>query len=47
MNAILQVRGATRRFGGLTAVDNVSFDVPEWRRQDDALQSHRWQHAAK
>ncbi|MEL4073233.1 ABC transporter ATP-binding protein [Ochrobactrum sp. GPK 3] len=29
MNAILQVRGATRRFGGLTAVDNVSFDVPE------------------
>ncbi|OOL15827.1 hypothetical protein BRY73_17500 [Ochrobactrum sp. P6BS-III] len=26
---MLQVRGATRRFGGLTAVDNVSFDVPE------------------
>lgn len=29
MNAILKVRGATRRFGGLTAVDNVSFDVQE------------------
>jgi len=25
--SVLQVRGVTRRFGGLTAVDNVSFDV--------------------
>jgi branched-chain amino acid transport system ATP-binding protein len=29
MNAILQVRGATKRFGGLVAVDQVSFDVPD------------------
>ena len=27
--SILQVRGVTRRFGGLTAVDDVSFDVHE------------------
>jgi ABC-type branched-subunit amino acid transport system ATPase component len=26
---MLQVRSVTRRFGGLTAVDEVSFDVPE------------------
>ena len=31
MNAILQVRGATRRFGGLVAVEDVSFDVAEKR----------------
>lgn len=29
MNAILEVSGATKRFGGLTAVSNVSFDVEE------------------
>jgi branched-chain amino acid transport system ATP-binding protein len=29
MNALLQVRGATRRFGGLVAVDDVSFTVPK------------------
>jgi branched-chain amino acid transport system ATP-binding protein len=28
MSAILDIRNATRRFGGLTAVDNVSFTVP-------------------
>jgi branched-chain amino acid transport system ATP-binding protein len=28
-NNILQVSGLTKRFGGLMAVDNVSFDVPE------------------
>lgn len=28
MSAILEIRNATRRFGGLTAVDNVSFSVP-------------------
>lgn len=27
--SLLQVRGVTRRFGGLTAVDSVSFDVHE------------------
>lgn len=27
--SLLEVRGVTRRFGGLTAVDNVSFRVPE------------------
>ena len=29
MTAILEIRNATRRFGGLTAVDNVSFAVPD------------------
>lgn len=29
MEALLQVNGLTRRFGGLTAVNNVSFDVRE------------------
>ena len=28
MNAILEVKNATRRFGGLVAVDDVSFTVP-------------------
>jgi branched-chain amino acid transport system ATP-binding protein len=28
MSAILDIRNTTRRFGGLTAVDNVSFTVP-------------------
>ncbi|UFS56152.1 ABC transporter ATP-binding protein [Comamonadaceae bacterium M7527] len=27
MNALLEVKGVTKRFGGLTAVNNVSFDV--------------------
>jgi branched-chain amino acid transport system ATP-binding protein len=31
MTALLEVRGATKRFRGLTAVDNVSFDVAEGR----------------
>jgi branched-chain amino acid transport system ATP-binding protein len=29
MGAILQVSGLTKHFGGLVAVDNVTFDVPE------------------
>ena len=29
MNALLSVRGVTVRFGGLTAVDDVDFDVPQ------------------
>ena len=29
MTALLEVRGATKRFGGLTAVDEVSFEVAE------------------
>jgi len=29
MSALIEVRGVTRRFGGLAAVDNVSFDVHE------------------
>ena len=29
MTALLEVRGATKRFGGLTAVDDVSFEVAE------------------
>lgn len=29
MSSLLAVRGVTKRFGGLTAVDNVSFDVFE------------------
>lgn len=29
MSAILEVKGVTKRFGGLTAVNNVSFDVIE------------------
>ncbi|MFL5300917.1 MAG: ABC transporter ATP-binding protein [Anaeromyxobacteraceae bacterium] len=29
MSALLEVRGATKHFGGLTAVNEVSFDVPE------------------
>ncbi len=29
MSAILQVRGITRRFGGLLAINNVSFDVQD------------------
>ena len=29
MTALLEVRGATKRFGGLTAVDDVSFEVTE------------------
>src|SRR5680860_1577356 len=29
MSAIIEVRGVTRRFGGLAAVDDVSFDVHE------------------
>ena len=29
MSALLQVRGVTKKFGGLTAVNNVSFDVAE------------------
>jgi branched-chain amino acid transport system ATP-binding protein len=29
MSALLEVRGMTRRFGGLTAVDDVSFDIYE------------------
>ena len=52
-NAIaLSVNGLTKRFGGLVAVDNISFDLPaaapqrhhrpERRRQDHAVQSdHR------
>lgn len=28
MSTILSVRGLTRKFGGLTAVDNVDFDLP-------------------
>ena len=49
-SALLAVRGLTIRFGGVTALDNVSFEVaprrdlrpdrPERRRQDDALQLH-------
>ena len=31
MTALLQVQGLTKRFGGLTAVDQVSFEVPEGR----------------
>ncbi len=27
-NALLQVKGITVRFGGITALDNVSFDLP-------------------
>ncbi|MFQ5935309.1 MAG: ATP-binding cassette domain-containing protein, partial [Acidiferrobacterales bacterium] len=26
---VLQVRGLTKRFGGLTAVDNVDFELPQ------------------
>jgi branched-chain amino acid transport system ATP-binding protein len=29
MTTILQVEGVTKRFGGLTAVSNVTFDLPE------------------
>ncbi len=29
MSAVLEVKGVTRRFGGLVAVNNVSFDVSE------------------
>src|SRR5664279_2536977 len=29
MSALIEVRGVTRRFGGLAAVDDVSFDVHE------------------
>ena len=29
VNMLLSTRGLTRRFGGLTAVDNVDFDLPE------------------
>ncbi len=29
MTALLEVRSITKRFGGLTAIDNVSFDVAE------------------
>jgi branched-chain amino acid transport system ATP-binding protein len=29
METILEVKGLTKRFGGLTAVNNVSFDVRE------------------
>lgn len=29
MKKVLEVRGITRRFGGITAVDGVSFDVHE------------------
>ena len=28
MTALLEVRGLTKRFGGVTAVDGCSFDVP-------------------
>ena len=31
MTALLQVQGLTKRFGGLTAVDQVSFEVPSGR----------------
>ncbi len=31
MTALLRVEGLTKRFGGLTAVDDVSFDVPAGR----------------
>ena len=29
MTPILEIRGVTKRFGGLTANDNISFDVAE------------------
>ncbi|MFB3138021.1 MAG: ATP-binding cassette domain-containing protein, partial [Phycisphaerales bacterium] len=29
MAGILEIKGVTKRFGGLTAVNNVSFDVNE------------------
>ena len=49
-SALLAVKGLTIRFGGVTALEDVSFEVargaicgldrPERRRQDDALQLH-------
>ena len=48
LKPLLRVVGVTKRFGGLTAVDGVTFDVtpqeivalPERRREDNAVFSH-------
>ena len=56
--ALLSLRNVTRRFGGIVALDGVSFDVldgpdrrpdrPERRRQDDGLQrDHAALHAER
>jgi ABC-type uncharacterized transport system ATPase subunit len=43
--SVVEVRNLTKRFGGFTAVDGISFDIgrgeilglfgPEWRRKND------------